>query len=104
MLKLKFERFADRVSNKLTDLSDEVRSIKESKPYSIVVLEGVINELKCEKAELFKDNELLKKENIDKFLHTIADLNNKLNALENEKASLLTIIRLLQSDLAENEY
>ena len=44
-LKLKFERFADRVSNKLTDLSDEVRSIKESKPYSIVVLEGVINEL-----------------------------------------------------------
>ena len=63
MLKLKFERFADRVSNKLTDLSDEVRSIKESKPYSIVVLEGVINELKYEKAELFKDNELLKQEN-----------------------------------------
>ena len=53
------------------------------------------------KAELFKDNELLKKENID-MLHTIADLNNKLNALENEKASLLTITRLLQSELAEN--
>ena len=35
-------------------------------------------------------------------LHTIADLNNKLNALENEKASLLTITRLLQSELAEN--
>ena len=31
MLKLKFERFADRLSSKLTDLSDEVRSIKESK-------------------------------------------------------------------------
>ena len=44
MLKLKFERFAARVSNKLTDLSDEVRSIKESKPYSIVVLEGVIRQ------------------------------------------------------------
>ena len=46
-------------------------------------------------------NELLKRENID-MLHTIADLNNKLNALENEKASLLTITRLLQSELAEN--
>ena len=62
-----------------------MRSIKESKPYSIVVLEGVINELKYEKAELFKDNELLKKENIN-MVHTIADLNNKLKALENEKS------------------
>ena len=34
-------------------------------------------------------------------LHTIADLNNKLNALENEKARLLTITRLLQSKSAE---
>ena len=65
------------------------------------MLEVVINELKYEKAELFKDNELLKKENIN-MVHTIADLNNKLNALENEKASLLTITRLLQSELAEN--
>ena len=35
-------------------------------------------------------------------LHTIAYLNNKLNALENEKASLLTITRRLQSESAEN--
>ena len=101
MLKLKLERFADNVSSKLADLFDEMRSIKESKAYSIIVLEGVINELKNDKAELCKDKELLKNENID-MLHTIANLNTKLNALENEKASLPTIIRLLQSEPTEN--
>ena len=33
--------------------------------------------------------------------HTIADLNDKQTALENEKASLLIITRLLQSVSAE---
>ena len=101
MLRQKLERFADNVSSKLADLFEEMRSIKESKAYSIIVLEGVINELKNDKAELCKDKELLKNENID-MLHTIANLNTKLNALENEKASLLTIIRLLQSEPTEN--
>ena len=64
------------MSSKLADLFDEM---KESKAYSIIVLEGVINELKNDKAELGKENELLKNENID-ILHTIANLNTKLNA------------------------
>ena len=101
MLQLKLERFFDNVSSKLADLFDEMRSIKGSKASSIIVLEGVINELKNGKAELCKDKELLKNENID-MLHTIANLSTKLNALENEKASLLTIIRLLQSEPTEN--
>ena len=34
--------------------------------------------------------------------HTISDLHNSIDALQNEKASLLTIIRLLQSESTVN--
>jgi hypothetical protein len=45
------ERFADNVTNKLTNLANEISNIEENKPYSIVVLEILIDENKKEKAE-----------------------------------------------------
>ena len=54
LLRLTFERFADNVTNKLTNLANEISNIEENKPYSIVVLESLIDEHKKEKAELFK--------------------------------------------------
>ena len=60
LLRLTFERFADNVTNKLTNLANEISNIEENKPYSIVVLESLIDEHKKEKAELSKLNEELK--------------------------------------------
>ena len=46
LLRLTFERFADNVTNKLTNLANEISNIEENKPYSIVVLESLIDEHK----------------------------------------------------------
>ena len=66
-----------------------------------MVLESLIDEHKKEKAELSKVNEELKEQNTG-MSHTISDLHNTIDALQNEKASLLTIIRLLQSESTVN--
>ena len=73
--------------NKLTNLANEINIINENKPYSIVVLESLIDEHKKEKTELSKVNEELRKQNTG-MSHTIADLHNTLSSLQNEKASL----------------
>ena len=101
LLRLTFERFADNVTNKLTNLANEISNIEENKPYSIVVLESLIDKHKKEKAELSKLNEELKEQNTG-MSHTISDLHNSIDALQNEKVSLLTIIRLLQSESTVN--
>ena len=90
------------MTNKLTNLANEISNIVENKPYSIVVLESLIDEHKKEKAELSKlANEELKEQNTG-MSHTISDLHNSIDALQNEKASLLSIIRLLQSESTVN--
>ena len=58
ILKSHFERFSKNVTTKLDDLALEVNVVKENKPYSIVTLEGIISELKEEKAELSRKNEV----------------------------------------------
>ena len=45
------------MTNKLTNLANEISNIEENKPYSIVVLESLIDEHKKEKKELSKLNE-----------------------------------------------
>ena len=54
LLKSKFAKFADNGTTKLADLVYKLNSIKENKPYPIVVLKSVIDELKKEKSELWK--------------------------------------------------
>ncbi len=54
VLEPKFERFAQRVTNQLEDIGLEVNIIKENKPYSILVSENTVNDLKQEKHELSK--------------------------------------------------
>ena len=60
ILKSKLESFADEVTTTLSDLANELNTIKENKPYSIVVLEKVIHELKEERTELLKANNELR--------------------------------------------
>ena len=56
-LKSKLDRFAENVSTKLDDLAFEINHIKKNRPYSVVILEDVINELKKEKLELRRLND-----------------------------------------------
>jgi hypothetical protein len=101
-LKFKLESFAEKVSNKFDDLAIEINNIKESKAYSIVVLENRIDELMNEKLDLCKTNAELCKENTT-MKHTIADLNDKVKSAEEEKASLITAIKLLYKEKEGNE-
>ena len=95
------ESFAEKVSNKLDDLAIEINNIKESKAYSIVVLESRIDELMKEKLDLCKTNAELRKENIT-MKHTIVDLNDKAKSAEEEKASRITAM-LLYKEKEGNE-
>ncbi|CAB4014877.1 Hypothetical predicted protein, partial [Paramuricea clavata] len=97
LLKSKLEKFADNVTTKLTDLAYKLNSIKENRPYSIAVLENVIEELKKEKVDLCKANDELRKHNTS-MTYTITELSISNKNLENEKSSLLTALQLIQND------
>ena len=97
VLKFKFEKFAQSVTNKLEDIASEVNNIKENKPYSIIVLENTVNDLNQEKYELAKKYDDLKEINTA-LSHTISDLRLKNKNLESENASLLTALKLTQDD------
>ena len=85
----------------MDDLAIEINNIKESKAYSIVVLENRIDELMKEKLDLCKTNAELRKENIT-IKHTIVDLNDKAKSAEEEKASRITAM-LLYKEKEGNE-
>ena len=59
MLKSKFEKFSDNMATRLDELAFEINVVKDYTPYSIITMEGVINDLKKEKAKLCRKNEAL---------------------------------------------
>ena len=87
------------MTNKLEDLAIEINNIKENKPYSILILENTVNDLKQEKFELNKKIDDLKELNMV-LSHTMSDLRLDNKSLENDKASLLTALKLIQDDCA----
>ena len=101
LLKSKLDRFAENVLAKLDDLAFEINHIKENKPYSIVILEDVVNDLKKEKLELRKMNDDHQERIID-MSRTISDLKLINKNLEEKKSSLLTTIRRIQSDHSQS--
>ena len=96
-LNSKLDRFYDNVTSTLHDLNAEINSIKENRPYSILVLENVVNDLKEEKLELSRKNDKLREQNMD-MSHTISNLTMANKNLESEKSSLLTALKLMQND------
>ncbi|CAB4012362.1 Hypothetical predicted protein, partial [Paramuricea clavata] len=96
-LRSKLDSFTEIVNRKLEVLADEVYAIKENKPYSILVLEDVNNELKKEKIELNRKNEELEKKYLNLYQSTSV-LRAKVIDLENEKSSLTTALRLVHQD------
>ncbi len=85
------------MTNKLQNLSVEITNIKENKPYSILVLENVVNDLKEDKLVLIRKNDELREQNIE-MSHIISDLKMANKNLESEKSSLLTALKLMQND------
>ena len=71
LLNGKVERLAHNLTNKLEDIAPEVNIIKENKPYSILVLENAVNDLKQEKHKLSKKNDDLREVNMT-LSHTIS--------------------------------
>ena len=96
-LNSKLDRLFENVTNTLQDHSAEINSIKENRPYSILVLENVVNDLKEEKFELIRKNDELREQNMN-MSHIISDLKMANKNLENEKSSLLTALKLMQND------
>ena len=84
-LNSKLDRFYENVTSTLHDLNDEINSIKENRPYSILVLENVVNDLKEEKLELSRKNDKLREQNMD-MSHTISNLTMANKNLESEKS------------------
>ena len=85
------------MTNKLQNLSVEINNIKENKPYSILVLENVVNDLKEDKLLLIRKNDELREQNMD-MSHIISDLKMTNKNLESERSSLLTALKLIQND------
>ena len=96
-LNLKLDRFSENVTNKLQNLSVEITNIKENKPYSILVLENIVNDLKEDKLVLIRKNDELREQNME-MSHIISDLKMANKNLESEKSSLLTALKLIQND------
>ncbi|CAB4014407.1 Hypothetical predicted protein, partial [Paramuricea clavata] len=96
-LNSKLDRFSENVTNKLQNLSVEINNIKENKPYSILVLDNVVNDLKEDKLVLIRKNDELREQNMD-MSHIISDLKMANKNLESEKSSLLTALKLIQND------
>ncbi|CAB4032593.1 Tetratricopeptide repeat 28 [Paramuricea clavata] len=96
-LNSKLDRFSENVTNKLQNLSVEINNIKENKPYSILVLENVVNDLKEDKLVLIRKNDELREQNMD-MSHIISELKMANKNLESEKSSLLTALKLIQND------
>ena len=93
----KLDSFVSHINAKLETLADEITTIKENKPYSILVLEDVVSELKKEKADLIRMNEDMR-EKYTNLLQTASDLRTRAMNLENEKSSLMTALKLIQQD------
>ena len=64
-LNSKLDRFSENVTNKLQNLSVEITNIKENKPYFILVLENVVNDLKEDKLVLIRKNDELREQNME---------------------------------------
>ncbi len=85
------------MTNELQNLSVEITNIKENKPYSILVLENVVNDLKEDKLVLIRKNDKLREQNME-MSHIISDLKMANKNLESENSSLLTALELIQND------
>ena len=105
-IKSNMECFASSVNRKLEVISNEISSIKEFKAYSILSLEEVVSDLKKEKLLLSNKNDKLEKVNKDLCV-SLSELRAKVIDLQDEKASLLTAMKLIQregkDDLEENK-
>ena len=97
MLKSNFERLTEPVATRLDELAFEINVVKENKPYSIVTLEGAIDDLKKEKAKLCRRNKELLESNIS-MRQTISQLSQTNKQLEEEKSSLVTAVKIIQND------
>ncbi|CAB3989287.1 Hypothetical predicted protein [Paramuricea clavata] len=88
-LKHNLERFAENVTNRLEVLNEEVINIKANKVYnSNEVLEDMVNDLKNEKANLIKENTVLRETNETLRHHGMSNLKSKMRELKSEQQSL----------------
>ena len=93
----KLDSFVSHINAKLETITEEITTIKENKPYSILVLEDVVSKLKKETADLIRLNEDMR-EKYTNLLQTASDLRTRAMNLENEKSSLMTALKLIQQD------
>lgn len=90
------EAFAKSVNRKLEVISNEISSLKEFKAYSVLA-RGRRQKSERAKLDLSNENDNLRKENKD-LRQTLSELKAKVLSLQDEKASLLTAMKLDQRE------
>ncbi len=90
----------ERFELKINELSDEVCKLKGFDSFKTIISRDHICQLEKENAELKSENAALKHK-VDYTTLVMSDLNTKLKLMEEEKRSLVTALKLIQSDLGE---
>ena len=96
----KVKEMEERFEVKFNDLSDDVCKLKELDSFKTILSRDRICQLERENDELKSENAALKHK-VDHTTFVMSDLNTKLKLMEDEKQSLVTALKLLQSDVSE---
>ena len=87
----------EQTDNSLLELSTKVMSLNQIQSKGRQDNSSVIGLIQSENSALKKENDLLK-ERIETLTFSLSALNNKIKTADQEKESLLTVIRLLNED------
>lgn len=93
-----FKTNKEQTDNSLSELSAKVMSLSELQTKGRQDNSGVIEIIQNENSALKRENDLLK-ERIETLTFSLSALNNKIKTADQEKESLLTVIRLLNEDI-----
>jgi predicted nucleic acid-binding Zn-ribbon protein len=89
----KLKMVESQMNQKIEALAYEIQKLKDNKDASKLHTEYV----HTENAKLKKENEALR-ERVQNLEYTMSDLNTKFKDLENEKMSLITVIKILRHE------
>ena len=93
----KVKLLEERMDRKASELMNEINKLTANDRLNTVLSQEYIDNILRENAKLKSENESLR-ERAENLSYIISDLNTRVKDLETEKASLVTVFKILQSD------